>query len=135
MEIRELLNFMEKEKVTTEELEDTVNDIQMEDIQIPSNLSVENTMAEINGISKRLYELHNNNKKDPMILHRIVSLLELKTKLLGMSNVKPEIQDIIDSEINVYKKRFFQLLIASLVKANQMFIADEIAKALTNEGL
>ena len=135
MEIAELLKFMEKEKVTEQELEDTVNDIQMKDIEVPSNLSVENTLTEINSISGRLYELHNKNKKDPMVLHRIVSLLELKTKLLGMSNVKPEVQNIIDSEINVYKKRFFQILIASLVKANKIEIADEIAKALTVEGL
>lgn len=135
MEIKELLAFIEKEKVTDEELDTAINDAKMEDIAVPTNLSIENTMAEINSISARLYDLHNRNKRDPMVLHRIVSLLELKTKLLGMSNIKPEMQNIIDSEINIFKRRYVEVMHSKLLQIDRLDVALEITDALAKEGL
>ena len=132
MEITELLKFIDAEKVSDEELDTAINNVKMQDLNIASNLSVENAMAEINSISKRLYELHNNNKRDPMVLHRIVSLLELKTKLLGMSNVRPETQAIIDSELNIYKKRFIEILFS---RVEDKTVVESITNQLASEGL
>ena len=138
MEISELLKFVEDEKVTNQQIENAMDDVHnasMDDLVVASNLSVENTMVEINNISKRLYQLHNKNKRDPMVLTRILALLELKTKLLGMSNVKVDVQNAIDSEINIYKRRFIEVMHNVLSIENRTDLAEEITRALSKEGL
>lgn len=109
MEITSLLSELTKDGITAEELDEATTNLQLDNLEIPSSVSVENTLGEINAVTKRLYELHNKRKNDPIPLNRIVALLELKTRIVGMLNIKPDNQAIIDSEINTYKKRFIAL--------------------------
>ncbi len=44
-----------------------------------------------------------------IFLNMAMRLLDLQCKIQGMFNVKPEIQGLIDSEINTYKTRFIAL--------------------------
>lgn len=128
--IPELLGALAAENVTEEELE-AISNTGLENLDIPSSISVENTLSEINTITKRLYELHNKQKRDPVPLNKLVSLLELKTKIMGMMNIKPDMQNIIDSEINTYKRRFLEL--ARLCVDNTTL--NTLCEKLTREGL
>lgn len=128
--IPELLGMLQAENPSEEELEKIYN-ADLENLSIPSSISVENTLAEINAITKRLYELHNKQKRDPIPLNKLVSLLELKTKIMGMMNIKPDMQNIIDSEINTYKRRFLELARLAMDKIT----LDTLCEKLTREGL
>lgn len=130
MQIDDLLKAISDEGVTEEDLEKAYT-ADLSDLVIPNNVSVENTLAEINSLTKRFYELHNKQKRDAVPLNKLVSLLELKTKIMGMMNIKPDVQEMIDSEINAYKRRFIEL--ASLcVDATTL---DVLCQKLTTEGL
>jgi hypothetical protein len=128
--IPELLGMLAEENPSEEDIEKLYN-ADLENLSIPSSISVENTLAEINAITKRLYELHNKQKRDPIPLNKLVSLLELKTKIMGMMNIKPDMQNIIDSEINTYKRRFLELAKLAMDKIT----LDTLCEKLTREGL
>lgn len=130
MQIDDLLKAISNEGITEEDLEKGYT-ADLSDLVIPKNVSVENTLTEINTLTQRLYELHNKQKRDPIPLNKLVSLLELKTKIMGMMNIKPDVQLIIDSEINTYKHRFIEL--ASLCVDE--ITLDTLCQKLTNEGL
>lgn len=131
MEIQELLHHINEEQIKLEDVERVVDNLQLEDLVVPSSISIESTLAEVSIISKRLYELHNKSKRDPIVLNKMVGLLELKTKLVGLLNVKPDIQNIIDSEVNSYKRRFLEI-VDGIVKEDQLSM---IVNKLTAEGL
>lgn len=108
----ELLNFVKGEGISekdTEQILQQISNQSLSDLSIPAGISVENTLTEINGLTRRLYELHNKNKHDPIVINKLIALLEMKTKIQGMMNLKPDVQAMIDSEINAYKRRFIEL--------------------------
>ena len=132
--IKELMGFLENEKITADDVEQVMGearDAALDDLNIPVGVSVENTLNELNMLSNRLYELHNKQKRDPTIMSRIVALLELKTKIVGMLNIKPDMQSIIDSEINTYKRRFLELATLCVDKTTM----DVLTEKLSKEGL
>ena len=131
MEMTELLNYVKDEGITEKEIEDVTSNLQLGDLVIPKTLSVESTLQEINAITARLYELHNKQKRDPIPLNKIIALLELKTRIVGMMNIKPEIQDMIDSEINTYKRRFIELAMPIVGETN----LEMLTVKLSAEGL
>lgn len=77
-----------------------------EEIYIPGNLSIESTLKEIEILTKRLHA----RKNDPLAQAKLVQLLEVKCKLLGMFAVKPDVQEMVDTECNNYKKKILYIL-------------------------
>ena len=133
-DFRELLNFVKDEGISENDAERVLDGLStqaLEDMVIPESLSVENTLIEINGLTRRLYELHNKNKRDPIIFNKLIALLELKTKIQGMLSVKPDVQAMIDSEINTYKRRFLELAKLAMDKPT----LETLCEKLTREGL
>lgn len=130
-EIEDILKFMQKENVSFEEMEGELKQFDLKDLNIPKTISIESTLAEINAISGRLYELHNKQKRDPIALNKIIALLELKTKIVGMMSIKPDTQALVDSEINTYKKRFIEIA-DKIISPTQL---ENIAIKLSEEGL
>lgn len=128
MQIKELLGVLMNENVDSDEIQNAANEVMLEKIDIPSNISIDNTLLEIEILSKRLQQLHQANPRDPNILNKIVSLLELKMKLLGMTNVKADVQEMMDSQINNYKKRFLIIINNMLSKDAVLLICDKLAK-------
>jgi len=131
MEVKALLDYINTEGIDADDLGNTIDNMQLENLIVPNSISIESTLAEVGIISKRLYELHNRNKKDPIVLNKMVGLLELKTKLVGLLNVKPDVQNIIDSEINNYKRRFLEVA-DGILKQDQLSM---LVNKLTVEGL
>jgi len=131
MEIASLLEAINKDGITIDELDQATENLQFDDLVIPESISVENTLTEINSITKRLYELHNKRKGDPIPLNKIITLLELKTRIVGMLNIKPDVQNIIDSEINTYKRRFLDLATHCVDKVTM----EVLVQKLNSEGL
>lgn len=131
MEIKALLEQLSKEDVSIDEIEQAGGRAFLPPIEIPLNISIESTIKEIESISTRLHNLHQASPRDPIILNKIVSLLELKMKLLGMTNVKPDMQAIIDSEINNYKARFLAIVYGFVDNATMK----EMCEILSKEGL
>lgn len=128
MEIKALLEQLSKEDASIEEIEQAAGKAFLPPIEIPLNISIESTIKEIESISSRLHSLHEASPRDPIILNKIVSLLELKMKLLGMTNVKPDMQAIIDSEINNYKARFLATAYEFLDNATMKEMCDMLSK-------
>lgn len=122
------MQFLDKEKISEEELEKVVEDIQLAKLDIPTNVSVENTLSELNQLTQRLYELHNKQPRDPTPLNKIIGLLELKIKIVGMINVKPEMQSMIDSEINTYKRKFIELAALCVDSVTMGVLTEKLAK-------
>lgn len=131
MELPELMQFVKTEGITESDIDKVMGNLQMEDLIIPKTISYEGTLTEINELSKRLYQLANKNKGDAIPLNKIIALLEMKTRIVGMMNVKPEVQIMVDNDVNAYKRRFLELA----VNCVDPITLDVLTDKLTAEGL
>jgi hypothetical protein len=129
--IKGILEQLIKEGTTIEQLTQANREVFLGEIDIPTGVSVESVIKEVEQVSARLIKTYNANPADAIALTKITTLLEMKMKILGMNQVKPEMQDIIDSEVNNYKKKF--LTIASSVVDKPTML--ELGNKLAAEGL
>ena len=130
-ELKDFLAHLSNKNITPDEIDKVAHEVLIGKIEIPTNLSVESTLKEIQDISSRLYRTLEQNPRDAITQSKIISLLEMKTRILGMNNIKPDMQDIIDAEINNYKKRILEFLTSII--SNEALTS--ITTKLTAEGL
>lgn len=106
----QLLEQIRDEK--TEDI-DEIPEIQepdvIENMEIPSTISVEGTLKELNELSIRCHHAIKKNPNNQLMLSKLVTISELKCKLLGMFKATPDMQELIDNEVNGYKKRFINI--------------------------
>lgn len=126
-EIRAILDQLMNEKVPIEQIEQAANQVFLGDLEIPKGLSIQSTITEIESISTRLYNTLKSFPRDTTIQSKIITLLEMKTRILGMTNIKPEMQDMIDAEVNTYKKRFLEVAANCIEKETLSIVVDKLS--------
>jgi len=104
--------------------------IDIPDIEI-STVSIESTLNEITVLSNACYKSLKLNPSNQIILAKTISLLEIKCRMMGVYNVKPDVQELIDNEINTYKRRFIKLA-TDIFKSKDM---NNLVNKLAEEGL
>jgi len=110
-QFQELINKqLDQGGITTEAPEDTPSEDEMPEIDFTSaSLSPENTLKHIQTLMNKVQGALKRSPNNVIFLNMAMRLLDLQCKIQGMFNVKPEIQGLIDSEINTYKSRFIVL--------------------------
>jgi len=99
-----------QEGVDPEIQESLAPEDQLPEIDFTSvSLSPENTLKHITVLVNKVQAALKNNPSNVIFLNMAMRLLDLQCKIQGMFNVKPEVQGLIDSEINTYKTRFIVL--------------------------
>ena len=101
------------------------------EIDTPNIINSESVLKEITQLAAMLYKQLKLTPNNPIIILKLIQLLELKMKITGLTNLKPDMQSFIDTEISVYKRKFLEV-------ADQFVGQDVMAKIcdkLTAEGL
>lgn len=134
-EFQELINknlLTEGIETTTPE-EPPLEEDGMPDIDFESaSISPENTLKHITTLMNRVQGALRRSPNNVIFLNMAMRLLDTQCKLQGMFSMKPEVQGIIDAEVNLYKSKFILLA--------DKFISDKdelknLMEELTTEGL
>jgi len=136
---------MPDEKFTLTEMQELLNkqadgidlDEQTEEIpelDVPSivSLSPENTLKDITIIMGGVRGKLKKNPNSMIHMNMFMRLLDLQCKIQGMFNIKPDIQSMIDSEVNNYKQKV--LFIMDDIMSDRIAM-EKIIEKLTEEGL
>jgi len=75
--------------------------------------------------------VQNRLKKSPnniMMMQMALRLFDLQCKIAGMFNIKPDIQGLIDAEINTYKQKVITIIMNIADKDITNKVIDELTK-------
>jgi len=135
---------MPEEKFTLTEMQEILNkqadktpldeeETEIPELDVPSivSLSPENTLKDITTIMGSVRGKLQKNPNSTIHLNMFMRLLDLQCKIQGMFNIKTNVQDMIDSEVNNYKEKVITIA-ADIIDQEKL---ETIVNRLTKEGL
>jgi len=127
-EMQAILNKQADEQDLDEQIEE------IPELDVPSivSLSPENTLKDITVIMGGVRGKLKKNPNSMLHMNMFMRLLDLQCKIQGMFNVKPDIQSMIDSEVNNYKQKVITIMDDIM---SDRIAMEKIIEELTKEGL